>query len=398
MLYKPAPQTHLLLIDAEGVVFSQHQQALFALNTTACFIWIHMEKGQTMTMLAEALCNTFSLAPDQGLRMVRDIMMQWCRLGLVTAPGAAVNTGVDIPAKPVLPRAAPCPVADMEPAIREQRVYRLLNSSIRIRYSSRQQYLWVHPILAHLQKNGPDEPAETVISIMRHNGQYYLLNNGDCIGTARALRFLGAQVKAMVLQTAINNYDYLAFFHAGVVANNNTCTLFPAASGSGKSTLTAALLRHGYAYLSDEVALIRDGSCCVVPVPVSIGLKAGSWKLLATYYPSLSGRRTHDREDGKKVRYLPPPQRALCYEDDACLPVRNIIFPHYTPSTHSSITPLARVSALKRLFDECMVIPGELTLRQVENMAAWIRSVECYTLNMQSLHQAVDLVNRTLNP
>lgn len=44
--------------------------------------------------------------------------------------------------------------------------------------------------------------------------------------------------------------------HCGVVVRNGTCVLIPGESGIGKSTVTAACLRRGFDYMSDEMAAI----------------------------------------------------------------------------------------------------------------------------------------------
>jgi hypothetical protein len=48
------------------------------------------------------------------------------------------------------------------------------------------------------------------------------------------------------------------FVHAGVVAWEGRAIVIPGIAGSGKTTLTAALVRAGAGYLSDEYALIDD--------------------------------------------------------------------------------------------------------------------------------------------
>jgi len=79
--------------------------------------------------------------------------------------------------------------------------------------------------------------------------------------------------------------------HSGVVGWPKGIVALPASSGGGKSTLTAALLRSGFDYLSDE-ALVVDDSGDVVPYPKpmalsrwsadTLGLESGSAESLLT--------------------------------------------------------------------------------------------------------------------
>ena len=55
-------------------------------------------------------------------------------------------------------------------------------------------------------------------------------------------------------------------FHAGAVSDGRTAVLLPAASNHGKSTLTAALVRDGLQYLTDEAAAVTALYVLVVEV------------------------------------------------------------------------------------------------------------------------------------
>lgn len=65
--------------------------------------------------------------------------------------------------------------------------------------------------------------------------------------------------------------------HAGVVALDGAVLTWPGVSGAGKTTLTAACLRAGFAYVSDE-ALVLDVAT-VRPYPKPLSLDA--WSLAA---------------------------------------------------------------------------------------------------------------------
>lgn len=65
------------------------------------------------------------------------------------------------------------------------------------------------------------------------------------------------------------------FVHAGVVAYAGQAILIPGRSFSGKTTLTAALVKAGAEYLSDEYAVI-DSAGRVHPYAKSLSVRAGS--------------------------------------------------------------------------------------------------------------------------
>ena len=58
-------------------------------------------------------------------------------------------------------------------------------------------------------------------------------------------------VKSVMLQEAIDHFDYLFYFHAGVLSTGTALLVLPGAQGAGKSTLTAGLVAAGMSYYSD---------------------------------------------------------------------------------------------------------------------------------------------------
>ena len=67
--------------------------------------------------------------------------------------------------------------------------------------------------------------------------------------------------------------------HAGAVARDGQAVLFPGVSGAGKSTMTAACLRRGFGYLTDEMVAVDLGSGQVKGWPRPLMLT--SWSVAA---------------------------------------------------------------------------------------------------------------------
>jgi hypothetical protein len=176
----------------------------------------------------------------------------------------------------------------------------------------------------------------------------------------------------------------VVFFESG-------CVLFPGAAGSGKTTLTAALLRSGGKYFSDEVALLEEDTLHVRPVPLALTIKAGSVEPLRRLYPHLESLTQHLREDRQGVRYLSPPPEAL-FDDGQAHPIRSVIFPRYDPTVESALVPLARPNGLARLLEESLVLPDLLDRGKVEALVRWMRDVQAFELPMSSLDSGVALV------
>jgi len=80
--------------------------------------------------------------------------------------------------------------------------------------------------------------------------------------------------------TALDAAPTLAI-HAGVVARHGVAIAMPASSGVGKSTLTAACIRRGFDYLSDEALCLsyQDGSVVGYPRPIALS----AWSVTAVH-------------------------------------------------------------------------------------------------------------------
>lgn len=90
---------------------------------------------------------------------------------------------------------------------------------------------------------------------------------GDGITTAQLTAFLA---RRMDYQLGAFARD-CAFLHAGVVLHEGRAILLPGPSRAGKSTLTAALVRAGATYVSDDVAVLdREGRVSLLSRPLTL--------------------------------------------------------------------------------------------------------------------------------
>lgn len=104
------------------------------------------------------------------------------------------------------------------------------------------------------------------------SGKDSLYKNGDKIFTRTdrqvALEQLGSQVRLTVAEFAVGS----VFIHAGVVCWKDKAIIFPGKSFSGKTSLTAALVKCGAIYYSDEFAIL-DEDGLVHPFPKTLSVR-----------------------------------------------------------------------------------------------------------------------------
>jgi hypothetical protein len=198
---------------------------------------------------------------------------------------------------------------------------------------------------------------------------------------------LAPMIQREALVTAFDATPCLLAIHAAAVCKPRRCVLMPAARGCGKSTLVAALLASGYTYLTDELSFLTLGSHRIRLALVSLGLKRGSWPLLAPIYPILESLPTHVQGDDIEVRYLTPPKEPIASQE--AYSVTHVVFPRYDAGIPTALTPLSHAEALGRIAEGGYAVPGQLDEDRVEGLIDWITPLPCYELSVGKLEDAV---------
>ncbi len=384
---RPAGDCQLYLVEQEGVLFCEGQQELHALNTTATFVWLCLEDGENEAAIARELSETFGVPEEETRPAVRGLIAEWRQRGWLA--------GFE-DRRPPLTRpsddAGPFPDVEAPRSWHSERTYRMLDTSIRVRYGTAEQEDWVHPILAHLATEAP-AAHQAELSIVEFDEGIVVLLDGSAVDAVSHIGALGPCVKGNFLSLALDNLPYLFQIHAGVVEKAGQCLLLPAIAGSGKTSLTAGLLHAGWRYLSDETAPIAPDTLRVRPVPLALASKPGAWPLLSPYFPEVVNLRTHLRVDEKNVRYLVPPDHLRAPDNGDGYAVRWIVFPSYQPGVKSELLPISKVDTLRRLLAECLSLPRHLTVAEVARLVEWARQVEGFLLPNSDLKEAMGLVN-----
>jgi hypothetical protein len=384
-----------LPLDDELVIFSEETQCLVGLNASAAFVFRRLREGAPASELAHSLESERLAAPGEADRWVMITIDALESHGMFAdgrppKTGSVGNIGED---QYHADRIATMPPYASFHGAAERR-YRLLGTCALVRFAMLEQMQRVDTVLGHLATDDNIEPTVVVdIQGVRHDRRgpvrSYIYRDGEPLEFTTGLHRLAPVVKAALWQSAVNAHDFLFYIHAGVVGTGENCILLPATAGSGKSSLTAALTHKGFNYFSDEVALIEPRTFQVPPVPLAICVKETGWELIGRYYPELLTVRSHERNDGKVVRYFAPSRGAL---QRASAPVSHIIFPRYELGARTEIKPVARAEALGRLMGECLALRQRLNLLNVKEVIDWIAGVDCYTLTFSSLDEATQLV------
>jgi hypothetical protein len=384
---RPADGSRLFILGDEGVFYSHTRQELLSFNTTASFVWCCLEEGLSPGAIAGRYAAAFDVSAQQAQREVAALLDDWREQGYV----ASADPGPD--ARPTRAPVAPqgltaSPTGPSTGPI--TRHYALVTARFAVRFQSEEQAARVHPVIAHLE--APPGAPDAMFAVTRDQSGCVVSEDGVAVEDGVGLDELAPVLKDRIRRLAINRHRYLMQLHAGAVSNGKACILIPGAPGSGKTTLCAGLIRAGFLYFSDEVSLLEGDDLAVRPVPLSLTVKPGAVSALSKLYPGVEQLPTHLREDGQVVRYLNPPPESLPLDPSATAPVGWIVFPRFCPQERTTLRPLPKPEALRRLLGECLSLPQPLDERKVAGLIGWMRRVQCLELRMSSLRRAVELV------
>jgi hypothetical protein len=385
---RKADSDALYLVDDEGILFAPASRRLYRLNTTAAFIWCCYEGGMEPLTIANALAERFGVSKELALHDTLQTISKWKAKGLLNAPIESTQHHT-VGAQQGLGRRVDAAVPSASFRVHSEHHYRLLDLEWRIRYPCEELARLVHPVFAHLEMHTGSGSGRLPIlfEIAKTAVGHVGLKDGKLIGECRDQAELAPMIQRDALVTAFEATPCLLAIHAAAVCKPRRCVLMPAAKGSGKSTLMAALLASGYTYLTDELSLLTLGSPRIRPVPVSLGLKRGSWPLLAPIYPFLESLPTHVQGDDIEVRYLTPPKELIASQE--AYAVTHVVFPRYDAGIPTALTPLRHAEAIWRIAEGGYAVPGQLDKDRVEGLIDWIASLPCYELSVGKLEDAV---------
>ncbi|MGK7911632.1 MAG: PqqD family peptide modification chaperone [Synechococcus sp.] len=386
----------LFLLGEEGVLFSEAPKRLYRLNTTATFIWCGNEEGLDPSSIAAALARRFSVSENVAREDVSRTLAEWKTLGLVDTTSKTIERQPDSSAiSGVGPISFDCRTPH-SPAPCREHDYRLLGLNLRIRYPCETTEALIHPIFAHLTKPSDidQQHPSLVVDIINQGDRYSVLGNGKPVDDCLNRLEVAPVIQREALLSAYEASECLVALHAAAVCADGRCVLLPGTKGSGKSTLTAALIASGLGYITDEMCLLMPGKFLIRGAPVSLGLKSGSWPILASFYDSLERLPKFVQAGDVELRYLPPPIENLVQARDYQL--RCVVFPMQVADSTTSLSPLGAAEALCRVTEAGYAMHGGLTRDRVEALVAWIQQIQCYELRLGNLSEAVRLIKRLL--
>jgi hypothetical protein len=357
----------LVRLGEESVLFSEKSGNLYGLDRIATGIALRLGSGEA----PEVLKREFG---SPGLASTMDALSDL----IAGREFAAQEYRTELPC----PLEAPAAPADLPR-------YRLLDVSFTVQAPESISGL-VAPVLERLRSGGNAAIALRIEMEPEGPGWRLLFNNalqGEVLPEEEVLPILYARLCRFAYQTR----PYLLALHGAVLEKDGRTLILAGSSGSGKSTLAAVLAARGYAVVSDEPAVI-DSEGSVLPMPLGLGLKQGSWAAVAPDYPALAGLPVHRRFDGLLLRYLAGDSVRLHPLDKRLRPT-HIVFPKYDSAVQSRLEELSPVQTMAAIVEQGYQVTG-LDAEKAAAILSLICGMERFAMTYSSTPGAIDLIRQ----
>jgi Coenzyme PQQ synthesis protein D (PqqD) len=383
------------IFEGQLLVFSERSQTIFELNPSAGFIWLCCEKRMILADIIKEMSEAFGISPMRAESDVKSVISQWMSLELLEKElGEAL---VPVVIQQTMPSEDYPTVGQWYgPDIVAYKNFflNLAGLDFLMRFSHREIEQLVTPVFAHLESSHADQP--TIFDVVQIDNQVLIVIDGFIVDVFSIQTEICPRLSYHLIDLVYRKIDFLIAIHAAALSLGNSCVVFPGNSGVGKTTLSAALIKTGFKYFTDDTAILDRRTRRIVEVPVSLRIKEGSWETVEKMFHKSFAVTVHGSSDGRKIRYLAPPKRNLTRGKVAANLVKALVFPRYSPEFKTSIRLISRLDAIHRL-QECGYDVGAcLNKAKVVELLDWIKNVDCYEMNIGSLSEATSIVRRLL--
>jgi hypothetical protein len=191
-------------------------------------------------------------------------------------------------------------------------------------------------------------------------------------------------VLAHITVQAVERMEDHVALHAAAAAWDRRGIIFPGPQDAGKTTLVAGLTRVGFAYLSDEAALIDPLTGLLHPFPRALAMDGNSLDAI----PGLRGKLSPDHDQFMRFRYHVAPDDLRPGAVGRPCRVQYVIAPKYEAGTETALEPMSRAVALMTLAENSFnfVRFGAVA---VDSLRGVLDGVTCYRLRIGGLEDGI---------
>lgn len=241
--------------------------------------------------------------------------------------------------------------------------------------------------LAPFRSPGADGGAR--FTVERRPGQafYFVSVEGEEVDKALSVAWAVECVLNRVYQGILGRLEGFLGVHAAAASWRGRGLILSAPMDAGKTTLVTGLVRAGFDYLSDEMALVDPDTGVLHPFPKALTLEPPSIRLM----PDLKELIPSQFEWPARLRYHFNTEDIRSGSLGAPCRVGYVIFPTYVEGAATQVQPMSRAEAAMLLVENALNF-RRLRRRGFLAVATIAAEALCYRLTMGDLDSAVRTV------
>ena len=191
-----------------------------------------------------------------------------------------------------------------------------------------------------------DDPPPVTYEVQADGEAVTVLVDGEALVTRTTIRRAVGMLVWHINQQAIASPPHgQVVLHAAALARDGAVLVLPAHMEAGKTTLAAGLVDRGWAYLSDEAAVLTAPPATVRAYPKPVSIDPGSQEVLAHWRPTPPPDLPGDLTRGQwQVPVGSRPGGTVLSSG----PLAAVVLPRYEDGATTRLTPLSRAHGVAR--------------------------------------------------
>jgi hypothetical protein len=377
----PAASVYRFKIQGGLLLLERSSNSLFAFNETARHVWDLIEAGKSHANLVSEFAETWGISRSLAQQDIQSIVAHWRAHGLLSGgdSGPVQTACVNDAAVDFNPAAPPLQAAEWVCTIR--------GIAIAISIDTKPIAL-IRELFRHLETPTAPPRSQIKISFAGENTMVFTQDGRERLRTADPAEAAG-ELYIAILERIHPNVLWFALVHGAALARNGHGLALVGSSGSGKSTLTAGLMAAGFDYLSDDLVALSEPAKAIMPWPLPLSIKPGSFDVVSRLWPELTQVPSYRTWKGLDARLLVPPAAAWDAQPAA---LRRVVFPYYAAGVRPELTRLSLFQTIERLLSDRIWLGGPITEERVTAFLAWLEDIPAYALTYADLDDAVRLI------
>ena len=366
------------------VVQNPDRQRLHLLTPSARTIYEALTAGLLPDEIVQEIARVTGAGPHSVRRKLDSLLQQWSLEGLTAESTVSPEQEKSTEERQL------CEYGIEPKDIYDEADFHLDDLVFRVRTEDTEIWMTVLKLYGHLKTFSEHNAPETIFSLYSTDKTYLLVQDNLILKKTDCRDEIILALASEIAELWHRRRDWLFIAHAAGLYRRYTCMILPAKGGSGKTTLAAALLKHGFSFLSDDILPVLKSSGNAVAHQLCLHIKQGSVDTLRPMYPHID--RLHAYTWGATTLRFLPPYASCPPPNQKSWPIAQIIFPQFQKGADTQFSPVTPAYAFQHLLEAECIIKTPLQSNRVQELIDWVQQRPAYTLRYSSLNEAVEIL------